>query len=122
MDSDIKVYQMNEYEWFASRWSIEETNKWYENNFDDNSIDVVREVDLDKEGMWYQTKDKKDIEKLGDADELIDYEVVNRILIKKVQFGNLERHSEDVYKYISFRDAIQFDLDFKEPYCIASTE
>lgn len=122
MDSDIKVYKMNEYEWLASKWSIEKTNEWYENHFDDNPIEDVKECNLDTEGMWYLTTDKKDIERLGGSDELFSYEIINGNHKRKTQFGDLIRRDGEIYKFISYRDAIQYDLDFKEPYCIASTE
>jgi hypothetical protein len=119
---EIKVFKMNEYEWYATKWSSEKTNDWYNKNIEDNDIEDVELSDLDSEGMWYETNDKEDIAKLGDSDELISYEVINDKKVPKAQFGDLKRYSGDVYKYISFRDAVAFDIYFKEPYCIACTD
>lgn len=111
----IKVFQMNEYEWWVIRGYAEELNDWYNSHIADNDIEDVRLCDLDKEGMWYQTNDKKDIEELGDSDELY-------VLSGHTSFGDLMRKDGEIYKYISFREAVAKDLNFKEPYCIASTE
>lgn len=81
-------------------------------------FDEAKECDLDKDGMWWQTEDKEDLEKLGTADELIGKDDNNNL-----EFGSLQRFGYDtICKYISFRQAIKYDLDFTEPYCIASTE
>lgn len=112
---EIKVYRMNDYEWYASKWDIEKTNEWYCEQFEDNDIDDIEVSDLDNDGMWWNTVDKQDIDRLGDADEIISE-------IGKPKAGDLMRKGSEVYKWITFREAIQFDLDFTEPYCIACTE
>jgi hypothetical protein len=122
MDAEIKVYKMNEYESWASKLSAEETNEWYNKNIDENDIEDVKLCDIDKEGMWYLTEDPKDVERLGDSDEIIGFEVVNGMRKRKVQFGDLMRRCREVYKYISFREAIQKEPNYTEPYCIATTE
>lgn len=116
MDNKIRVFKMNEYVWYASKWNSEETNDWYNKNIEDNDIEDVELVDLDTEGMWYETNDKEDIEKLGDSDELGDF------ILGEAEFGDLLRKGNSVYKYISYRDAIEFDKEFTEPYSIATTE
>lgn len=127
MSNQIKVYKMNDYEWWASKNGVDELICWYRENIDDSltfeeMLEEVEECDLDKDGMWYITTDKADIEELGDCDDLIGFEIINGMHKRKVQFGNLMRKGEEVYKFIPYREAIKFDLDFKEPYNIASTE
>ena len=116
MKNEIRVFKMNEYVWYASKWSSEETNDWYNKNVEDNDIEDVELVDLDSEGMWYETNDKEDIERLGDSDEL------RKVVLGEAEFGDLLRKGNSVYKYISYREAIKQDLYFTEPYCISTTE
>ncbi|GEM_PF-1156375 len=122
----IKVYKMNDYEWWASKWDKQETNEWYKKEHglseQDNPIEEVVESDLDKEGMWWETEDKEDIKKLGDSDEIIGFEIVNGQHKRKVTPGDLIRKGNEVYKYITFREAIAKDIYFKDPYCIASID
>ena len=119
---EIKVFKMNDYEWWATKWDADKTNDWYNKHIEDNDIEDLELCNLDSEGMWYETKEKEDIDKLGDSDELISYEVVNNKKVPKAKFGDLKRYGGDVYKYISFRDAVAFDIYFKEPYCLASID
>lgn len=124
---NIKVYKMNDYEWWVSKNGVEELICWYRENIDDSftyeeMLGEVKECNLDKEGMWWETKDIKDIEKLGDYEELISVEKVNGITRRNVSFGDLIRKGDEVYKFIPYREAIKNDLDFKEPYMIATIE
>ena len=112
---EIKVYRMNKCDCMASKWSVEETNDFYSNNFADNDIKDVTEVDLDNEGMWMETNVLEDIERLGDADEIISE-------IGKPKPDDLLRHGYSVCKWVLYREAIKVDLDFIEPYVISSTE
>ena len=123
----IKVYKINDYEWWVNKDGPEEMICWYRENIDDSltyeeMLEEVVECDLDNEGMWYKATDKSDIEKLGDNQELIGFEITEGVYGRKVQFGNLMMKDEEVYKFIPYREAIKFDLDFTEPYNIASTE
>ena len=46
IEKGIRVYKMNDYDWYASKWSIEDTNEWYKKEFalddDENPIDEIR--------------------------------------------------------------------------------
>lgn len=117
MRNEIKVLKMNDYEWYATKWSIEETNKWYKENIAENDIEDIGICDLDKHGVWCPTEDEKDIEKLKDTDKVIRIDDEHKLM-----FGNLIKMDGEVYKYISLREAILKNADFREPYCIASTE
>lgn len=118
---DIKVFKLNEYEWWATKGDLEDLINWYRENIDNSEtfeemLNEAEECDLDKDGMWWETTNKKDLEQLGDSDELISRD-------KVLEFGSLKRFGYNtICKYIPFREAIQYDLDFTEPYCIASTE
>ncbi len=118
MDNEIKVYRMNDYEWWASKWGKKATNEYYKKTMgvseEDNPVEQVLQCDLDMDGMWYTTEDEQDITKLGEHDEIINP--------CRVQFGDLKRMDGEVYKYIPLREAVMKDINFKEPYCLASTE
>lgn len=120
IEKDIRVYKMNDYEWYASKWSIEDTNEWYKKEFvlddDENPIDEIRVCNLDEEGVWMETTNEEDLKEIGDNDE------IGNVVLGKPNFGDLKRENSSIWKYISFREAIQSDLDFEEPYCIATTE
>lgn len=112
--SQISVFKMNDYEWWASRLSIEETEKYYEKEIgEENEIEDIKECDIDKEGMWWDTEDEKDIKKLGENDECVH---------RPTEFGDLRKRDGEVYKYLPFRLALMKSGEIKEPFCIASTE
>jgi len=119
--SDVKVYKMNDYEWWASKWDKERTNEFYLKEYEldeeENPVEEIEEYDLDKEGMWWDTIDKQDREKLGDADELIE-----KMDDGSIKFGSLMRRGIEVFKFISLREALERHGDFEEPFCLASTE
>lgn len=120
---EIKVYKMNDYEWWASKLSIEETEDFIEKKIGgENDLDYVEECNLDKDGMWCPTEEQTDLDKLGDADEIIGYETINGQTRRKVNFGDLMRSEGEVYKYISLREALLKSAEYTEPFCIASTE
>ncbi len=119
--NEIYVYRMNDCEWWASKLSIEETEKFYRKEVgEENAIEDIEECDIDHDGMWWDTEDKADLEKLGAADEIITYETKNGKL--KVSLGDLVRRGGEVYKYIPFRIALMKSGEHKEPFCLASTE
>ena len=121
----MKVYKMNDYEWYITPLSLEETIKWYNKEFDDDTTEKdIEEADLDTEGMWWETTDKKDIVKLGDSEELIGATKTKHGYIKHACFGDLMRKEGLIYKYSSFRDVIKnnYSENLKEPEIIASTD
>lgn len=126
--NDIKVYKMNDYEWWASKLNKRETLDFYLKETgldeDENPLEDIIECDIDTEGMWWETKDIEDIEKLGDADEIISYETIDGKKVRKTKFGDLTRMfgSGEIHKFISFREAIEKMGEYTEPYEIASTE
>lgn len=120
------VYKLNDYEWYITSWSLKDTLDWYNKEFEDELTgDDIEECNLDLEGMWWETKDKNDIELLGDSDELIHIEKIDNETMKKVQFGDLMRHDGLICKYTSFREVIKnnyLDEPLNEPEVIASIE
>jgi hypothetical protein len=111
----VKIYKMNDYSWFASKWDMEKTNEYYNQKVDDNDIEDVEECDLDKDGMWWETTDKADIEMLGEFDEVTSD-------TSKISIGDLMCRGGEIYKFTSFRDVLAENKDFTEPYEIATTE
>lgn len=106
---------MNDCSWFASKWTLEETNKFYESTYDENDIEEVKEVDIEKEGMWIETTDPNDIISIGDSDEISSTFTYSHL-------GDLMRRGNEVYKFTSYKEVIALNGDFKEPYEIATTE
>lgn len=127
MGTDIRVYRMNDCEWWASKWDIDKTLEFYLRltgvTEEENPLDEMIECDLDNDGMWMETNNEEDLEKLGENDEVISVKQTNiEGILTKSNPGDIERRGECIFKFITFREAIQQDKDFKEPYCIASTE
>lgn len=114
----IRVYKMNDYEFFASKWSIEETSGWYKEEYGidevDNPTEEIYSCDLDKEVVWRETTDENDLKAIGELDEVKSY------LEPIPSIGDLKRIGSKIYKCVSFRQALVEDGDFKEPYCLAT--
>ena len=109
----IRVYRMNEYDCVASKWNIKKTNDWYSKLYDDNEIEDVTEVDLDNEGLWEEIEDTEDIRRK--AKDL-------HSMIRNPKPGDLGLFYGIACRYVTFREAVQHDLNFAEPYIICSTE
>lgn len=126
MEQNLSVYKMNDYEWYITPWNLKDTLDWYNKEFEEELTESdIEECDIDKEGTWWETNDKKDIEELGDSDELIHIEKTEKGTKRSVQFGDLLRHSGMICKYTSFRDVIKDNYsneELKEPDVIASTD
>lgn len=49
--NDIKVYKMNDHEWWASPWDIETTNEYYKKEHglteEENPIEEIEECSID---------------------------------------------------------------------------
>lgn len=116
---NVKVYQMNDFDWVSSQWDITKTNEWYAKEFDENDIDDVEECDLDKDGMWWVTKEQSDVERLGDADALVSLDENGFCAPKE---GDLQRRNGELEKWITFREAIQLNSGKEFPYIISTTE
>lgn len=115
---DAKIYQWDEYSWYATNWDLDETIKWYQENITEmepESIDDIEECDLDKDGVWVETTDLADIEKIGDMENF-------SFSPHEKTFGDLRRHGYSVTKWTSFREALKAYEGFTEPFEIASTE
>ena len=123
---DLKVYKLNDYEWYITPWSLEKTLEWYNKEFEDDlTVELVEECDVYNQGMWFETNDEDDIEELGDSDEIIDYIKTPKGIKRSAQFGNLMRRDGIVYKYCSFKVVIEeqySDEELLEPEVIATIE
>lgn len=122
MSKELKVFQMNDYDWCATDGFAEDINDWYNKNYTENNIEDVRLCNLDKEGAWCLTEGVKDIERLGDSDEIISIEIINGQSRRKVQVGDLMRRYDEVYKFTSFREMLSKEGEYTEPYVISTTE
>lgn len=118
--NEIRVYQMNGSEFFASKWSIEETNEWYKKEYGidevDNPIEEICLCDLDAEVVWRETTDENDLEVIEQFDGVSSY------YGPISSAGDLERIGSKVYKCLSLRQALIENGDFKEPYLLATAK
>ena len=112
----MKVYRLNECEWYATNGTLGQLIGWYDKNVDSiddpDEICDIEECNLETEGMWSDSNvTPDDIKKLGNLDEYCS---------NPPEFGDLMRQGGEVVKYQSFKDILGND-DIKEPYCIASS-
>lgn len=111
----IRIFQLDEYSWYAAH-SIMEFLNWYHENVD--SIEIPEDIagitmiEPEDGSMWSNTNiTQEDIDKLGDYDEHCGGGI-----------GDLKRMSDgEIYKMQTFADVLGGE-DIKEPYEIASTE
>ena len=111
----IRIFQLDEYSWYAAH-SIMEFLNWYHENVD--SIEIPEDIagitmiEPEDGSMWSNINiTQEDIDKLGDYDEHCGGGI-----------GDLKRMSDgEIYKMQTFADVLG-DEDIKEPYEIASTE
>jgi hypothetical protein len=117
---DITVYKLNEYEWWASKLSIEETEAFYEKEIgEENDIEDIEECNIDKEGMWWEieTGTKEHEEATLKLNGLSKWKQE-----KELTSGDLMNDDGTISKWITFREAIERSGEYCEPFCIASTE
>lgn len=114
MNKNIFIYKMNDYEIFASTWSIEKTNNWYIENYGENDLLDVEICDIYNDGSWLETKEIEDIKKLKDYNEIVDGQCS-----KKPKFGDLREINGTTHKYVSFKEVIDSLDNINEPECIA---
>lgn len=109
-DNDrIRVFQMNDYDWVASKWGKKETNDFYNKEFGcDNKLEDVYEIDMIKNGMWVEI----------DRDEYKNETI--ECCTGKPYFGAFKIIGDALCKYKKFGEVLKDD--FTEPYVIASTE
>jgi len=116
MESNLKVYFDGDSTWYATPWDKEKTIDWLIEKLylDEDIAECLKECDLDDGCMWYETNDPKDVEELGDYDE-----------VGNGGIGDLRKGIEDkntVEKLMSFREVIELQGDSENPYIIASTD
>lgn len=125
--NNLKVLKMNDYEWYVTPWSVEKTVEWYNNDFDDElEEDMVEEMDLEKDGIFFLSDNEEDKNRLGDKDEIVNYiKKEDGKLKRQPKFGDLMRIDEDIYKFCSLKDviaAVYKGEELLEPELIASTD
>jgi lysyl-tRNA synthetase class II len=117
---NIKVYKMNDYEWWASDLSAEETNELYKQEIgEENDLEDIEECDIDKEGLrWNLESGTKEHE---EAVRKLNGLVCTGNAGNNA-FGDIVNNGGNISIYISLREAIEKSGEYKEPFCIASTE
>ena len=115
---EVKVYKLDDYSWIATPWGLEETVAWYNKEYGDLSkeeMDDIIECDIDKEGVWDEITNVVDAETIENAKPMSG-------MSTPPQLGECRKRGGDVYKYISFREAVSQRGEFTEPFEVASTE
>lgn len=125
--NNLKVLKMNDYEWYVTPWSVKKTVDWYNNDFDSElEDDMIEEMDLEKDGIFFLSDSEEDKDRLGDKDEIVTYiKRENGKLKRQPQIGDLMRIENDIYRYCSFRyviDSVYGNKELLEPELIASTD
>lgn len=106
----MHVYEMNDCDFVVSKLDEEKTKKWYSVEIGEE-IEEVKELDLDKNGIFYGVSAKKAKNKrLYPPNEA---KIFGRFAV--LPCG-------EVCEYISLREAIKRDGNQRKPYIIASTE
>ncbi len=116
IESDLKVYFDGDSTWYATPWDKEKTIDWLIKKLylDEDIAECLEECDLDGDGMWYETNNPKDVEELGDFDE-----------VGNGGIGDLRKGIEDknvIEKLTSFREVIKLQGESNTPYVIATTD
>lgn len=125
-----EVYKLNDYEWYVTSWSLEDTVNWYNSQFSDNiDINEVASISINKdtEGLWIETKEECDKERLGNSDEITST-IINKDgkRVQSTGIGDLISFTEgEILKYTSFNDVIKehyTENPLKEPELIATLD
>ena len=120
-----KVYRMNDYEWWASNLTPEETLEHYmlETGIepeDTYPVEEITECNLDKDGMFIPLEDSEkiaELEKSGLSEQIVK-------VGHGYGFGTIKKFNCEWFIKVPFRKALEynkFSVDDK-PFCIASTE
>lgn len=122
------IYKLNDYEWYVTSWSLEDVINWYNNQFEDNiNADEVILSNITEEGLWIETTNIEDSNRLGDSDELVSFKIdKNGKKNKTPKFGDLMKgHEGQILKFTSFEEVIEkyyLENPLTEPELIASTD
>lgn len=108
---NIRVYRMNESEWWASPWGKKETHDFYIKTHSlkesDSPIELVTESNIDNNYTW------DEIYRVPINTTIKQYEKYGKM--NKPKAGDIALIEGHLYKYISFRTAIeQIIKDYKE--------
>ena len=110
--SQLKVFEINESE-IVMAITEDEAKEYYEANISEVNEDDILELDLDKKGMWYPTKEAEDIERIAEGKD-IDH--------TPTQFGDLMWYEGDLHKFMPYRKVIELQGEYTGPEVIASSE
>ena len=116
--TELKVFKMNDYEWWCTHIGLKEFYTWYLKEYgldtEDNPLDDIVECDLDNDGMWFEFKDEANICRL-------EKELNGLNEVCKGGIGDIKRTSYGIIEMVSFRKAIDL-IGYDGPFCIGSTE
>lgn len=120
-NNKAKVYKMNDFEWWASNLSKEETLQFYlkytgVSEDETYPVEDITECDLDTEGQYIQFEDKEKIKEF-ESTGLTELKIQ-----ENNGFGSILKTSGEYYIKVPFREAIKGFKETDEPYCTASTE
>lgn len=124
----LSIYKMDDYSCYCTPWDLEKTIKWYKDEYGEEcDEDWCEDVDLDTEGMYWETESEEDKLKIGDTEE---YRVEQKVILegieyKRATFGSLMYHEGMLNKLIPYREVLEThfkDEDITEPFMISTTE
>lgn len=111
----IKVYRINDYEWWATKTGLEAIiSEWEKITGEkyEEDLPYPEECNLETDGLWNEIPYN-----FGDTViPLIQNQNKNTVGDRKMMFG-------EYCEYVSFKDVIEHHYkDFGKPFCIACTE
>ena len=120
----LKVYRMNDCEWWCTHLEIEEFYDWYlkEHGLDqeDNPLEDVEECDLDKDGMWWEYEDEYNKDRIAKTYERKKDNDVSEV--HHTSIGSIDYFNNELCEMVSFRKAIDLYGLYNGSFLIACTE
>lgn len=106
--NNFKVFCINEDEWLATNLELEDSLKIYcdemgedlENYIGPKSFYLISEINIDEKGMYHSPINKEDRKRMGSLYSIHKCK-------DKTSFGDLMWHDGEIFKYISYREAIR---------------
>lgn len=119
---ELRVYRMDDCEWWLSHLSKEETREIYINEYgvkeEDIDLEEIEECDLEKDGMFWHFENQPEIEILIKA--LLNGNVSQKIDFKGKEICLLNIEGAEIW--VPFRRAIELSGKYEKPYMIATSE
>jgi hypothetical protein len=123
----MKVFKMNEYDWVATPWDLEETIKWYTELTGTEKEEIYGdECNLEKDGCFVPVNQELErfLDRLSEVNDIkeckLNIEYVSGI-ISDSKFGEI-RIRDGWQIYLPLKDVLEHRSTDYGPYIICSTE